>query len=770
MPETHLRLFGSPVIERGGASLAGRVAQRHRLALLALLALAPNRRASRDKLVALLWPDADPDRARNLLNVSTYTLRTALGEQALVTVGDDLQLGTDVVHVDVIDFESRIHRQEFEEAATLYRGPLLDGFFLSEAPEFERWLEEERQRLASEYRKALEVLAIAARDRNAYQAAVEWWKRRAAQDPYDSRVALEFMQALDASGNPAGALQHAALHQRRLHEEFGLAEAPEIAAAAERIRHQPATRAPQPTSAVGELPASATTRPAADHGADHATGRTGPRRWRKGLPNGAAVVLITVVLGVAWLMWGGAEPSDRSIVVLPFVNFSTSEDNQYFADGLTEEIIARLASIEDLKVISRTSSMYFKGSQKPLREIATELGVTHVLEGSVRWSEGRVLITAQLIDAARDEHRWAQSYEHELDDLLRVQQSIALAVARALELELGEQGGRLVTRQGTRDPVAYDYYRRARYLWGTRTKEAHEQAIEYYRRAIELDSGFAEAYAGIADVYLTAQQLNLGLVPESETYTRIMAAAERALALDSESADARASFAIALWWHRNWRGAERELQRAIALNPNHATARMWYSLLLAGMGRLTEAREQGRQAFELDPFAVIPNMVYTWQCYLSREHECALEQSTRTKEIFPTWPPAHSLRGMIFTQVGMLDSARRSFERAIALRPHHTDYLAELAYAQALLGDTAAARQNIAEAKAKSFEPFMVARAYVALGHHDSAYAWLEKSSWQWPHRAVLSDPALDPLRAEARFGVLARRVEEQMGLRQAEQ
>jgi len=245
LPIFYLKLFGSPSLEGGDrAILSGRATQRHRLALLALLAVAADRRLTREKLIAYLWPEAEPERGRNNLNVSTYVLRTALGEGAFLSAGEDLRLNPEVIHTDVAEFETALEGADHARAVALYRGPFLDGFFLPEAPEFEQWADRERQRLAAGYAKALEALAKAAESERDFPRAAELWKTRAAHDLYDSRVALRLMQALEASGNRAAALQHAAIHQRLLQAELGMASAPEIAALAERLRRQPAGETP----------------------------------------------------------------------------------------------------------------------------------------------------------------------------------------------------------------------------------------------------------------------------------------------------------------------------------------------------------------------------------------------------------------------------------------------------------------------------------------------------------------------------------------------
>jgi TolB-like protein/Flp pilus assembly protein TadD len=697
-----------------------------------------------------------------------------VGNDAFLGV-NPVSLNPEVIRSDVLEFGRALAEERFEDAVAEYRGPFLHGFVLPDALEFDQWADVERARLASAYARALESLAVSAERRSDMRAAVEWWEKRAAHDPYDSRVAQCFMRALDASGNRARAIQHAATHERLLRQELGVQAASEVSALAERMRADPRAA----SSAIApDIAVTASAEGAAPPGsrADveavrsptsaprlHQPESLGDLRRRRVRGISLALIAAAVIAWLAWAFWPAAPAPERSIAVLPFLDMSPRGDNEYFSDGITEEIITQLSTVPTLKVISRTSAMRYKRSTKSLEQIAGELGVANVLEGSVRREGDTIRITAQLIDAGSDHHLWSRSYDRNAANVIGVQDEIAREVSRALEVELGGARGALA-RRGTRDPQAYEFYRRGRYLWNKRTREAHEQAIAYYRRAIERDSGYADAYAGLADAYLTAYQFNVSTVPDSEVYTRIKWAAERALALDDRSADAHASFAVALWWQRDWPGAERELRRSIELNPGYATARSWYALLLSGMGRLDEAVQQSRHSSELDPFAVVVLDNAAWIRFLTRDYDGAIGLYSKSREINDSWAPGYAALSLVYAQKGMDEAATRAASKAVELGGRQVSaFEANLAYVHARAGRRAEAERFLKRAKTDPWEGFNIARAHVALGEPDSAFAWLERSSWKWPHRAARADPTLDPLRSDPRFTRLSVRVGQAM-------
>jgi TolB-like protein/Flp pilus assembly protein TadD len=462
-----------------------------------------------------------------------------------------------------------------------------------------------------------------------------------------------------------------------------------------------------------------------------------------------------------------------SIVVLPFANMTAEAGNEYFSDGITEELITQLAAVPTLKVISRTSAMHYKGSTAPLRRIAGELGVAHVLEGSVRRDGDRMRIAVQLINASTDEHLWAQSYDRRVVDVIAVQEAIAREVARALEVRLGAPRTAAPAR-GTRDPAAYELYLRARYQWQKRTREGHEQAVAYYRKAIERDSGFADAYAGLAVVYLTgyAQYIPGFADREVETYANLKWAAERAIALDDRSALAHRALAMLRYWQRDWPAAERELLRTLELNPGDDMAHNWYGALLGLMGRIDDAVRESRRAYEPDPFSLVGNTNYMDQLVLARQYDSAIERGLRTLEEHPAHPFTRRTLGIVYTLTGRYADAERELRRLTQAAPDVPDFRADLAYALAVGGRRDEARRILREVEALPDGPllrnaaFSIGRAHVGLGEADSAFAWFDRADWRWPHRGNRYDPALDPVRSDPRFARLSARVDREMGLR----
>jgi TolB-like protein/DNA-binding SARP family transcriptional activator/Tfp pilus assembly protein PilF len=617
----HLKTFGGLSVAVDNAPGVGAAQQRKTLALLALLAAAGRTGISRDKLVACLWPEADAEHARGLLKQACYVLRRDLHEPDLFLGTTELRLNPDVMVSDVQAFEAALERPDPAQAAALYAGPFLDGFYLSDSIEFEQWVEAERNRLRQRAGKALETLATDAAARGDHRSAVECWHRLAALDPLNSRITLGLMNALATTGDRAGALQLAQVHERLLREELGAAPDAAVAKLTERLREASAERAPVPPRALRKLAG-----PAAAAPGEVATGGAGDTTEPERSPaaavpparparNRVTVVLALVVAGLltgGWFVFRGqlgarsAEPAESSkrLVVLPFANLGTAED-EYFADGITEEITARLAAIDGLRIIGSTSSNVYKGTKKTLLEIGTELGVDYVLEGSVRWQksvrgQARVRVTPQLVSTTDGTHLWAHVYDEPLDEIFRVQSDIAQKVVQALDVTLREPQRRVVEAIPTRNLEAYDYYLRGN-DYARRGTEVRflGPALRMYEKAVELDSGFALAYAMLARMH--ARMYFMHFDRSEDRLAQARRSVDRAFELEPNLPEAHHSLADYHLDRLDYDQALRELAIAQASRPNDSRILITSAVLHQRQGKLQEALADFERALQLDP-------------------------------------------------------------------------------------------------------------------------------------------------------------------------
>jgi TolB-like protein/DNA-binding SARP family transcriptional activator len=780
-----LRLLGGASLEHASALVSGRAVQRRRLALLAILALEHPRAVSRDKLIAWLWPEHDTERARHLLRDSLYLLRSALSEEALPGAGDELRLNAELWRCDVWDFEEALAQGHPEAAARTYAGPLLDGFHIDGAPELEQWIAARRERLARAYAKALEQLAESAIATADHRGAVEWWQRLAAVEPYSARVTLRLMEALEASGDRAGAFQQARIHAQLLQQEFGAEPDPEIAALAETLRTAPRAR-PEPVGheavhpMVDELPREAISTRQSDQvetqvpvaRAGSPVGRYSPRQFglkRAALLSGLGLLVLAVALpAIVFLPPDGnaltgatVTPSTRTIAVLPCANLSGDPEQEFFSDGLSEELTGVLAQVRSLSVVARTSAFAFKGENRDIREVANRLNVGTVLECSVRRAGERVRVTAQLINAANGYHLWAQTYEREGTDIFAIQSDLALRIASALEAELTPVERERMTRRPTLNPEAHTLYQKGRFFWNQRTSSAYARAIEYYERAIEADPQYARAYAGLATVY-SMQGIFSALTPERATaLTRENAL--KALSLDPDVAEAHT--VLGGYYHAHaWdsEAAEREHLRALALDPNYSTAHFWYGNFLTSMRRSEEAIAHKKKAVELDPLSPQLSWAFGISLLVARRHDEALEQFRNAIELDSMYYPAYAGLGEVHEARGRFEDAIRAQQRAIELTGGSPD--PNLARVLSLAGQKEEARRMLAQFQAEAgrsgvYEP-RVATVFSALGDLDGAIDWLERSYQQrHPVLRFIDGPAFARLDGDPRYLDLRRRI-----------
>jgi TolB-like protein/tetratricopeptide (TPR) repeat protein len=492
--------------------------------------------------------------------------------------------------------------------------------------------------------------------------------------------------------------------------------------------------------------------------------RRGVIARRRALGALVATVLLTAVL-VRW--WpgpphpGGARgPKIESLAVLPFENLSRDPEQDYFADGMTEALITDLGQIGALRVISRTSVMRYKGAQKPLGDIARELNVEAVVEGSVLRADGRAQVTARLILARTDAQLWSQSYERELREVLGLQRELARAIVGEIRVKLTPQEqARLATARPV-DPRAHEAYLRGSQL-ATGTYEQRRRAREYFEQAVRIDPEYAPAYAGLADSYWATPDM-----PPRLAMAKAKEHALKALAIDETLAHAhRALASIAFYADWDWAGAERAFQRALELTPGDAQTHRMYSVFLSAMGRFAEARAVMQAAQRLDPLSLITNVSAGWMSYYAREYDQAIEQSRKTLELYPNSDGAHACLGYSYLGKGMYERAIAESQRAVALSGGDAVRLVGLGHAYARAGRKAEAQevlQKLRRAAQHGYSPpYFLATLHAALGENRQALAWLEKAySERDQYLAWLKvDELVDPLRPDERFKDLLRRV-----------
>jgi TolB-like protein/Tfp pilus assembly protein PilF len=444
------------------------------------------------------------------------------------------------------------------------------------------------------------------------------------------------------------------------------------------------------------------------------------------------------------------------------LNADPAED--YFADGMTEALITELAKISAVRVISRTSVMQYKGAYKPLPEIAHELKVDAIVEGSLLYAGERVRITAQLIQARPERHLWAESYECEMGDILALQNKVTKAIASEIKAKLTPQEHAHLTRVRQVNPEAYQAYLKGRYFWNKRTPEGFNEGIEYFNQTIAIDPSYAPAFAGLADCYNLLNDYDV-LSPK-EAVPMAKAAAEKALAIDSTLAEAHASLGFALArYDWDWIGAEHEFQRAIELKPNYAIAHHWYALQLAMMGRFQEAMTEINRAQDLDPLSLIINANIGWLNFFERNYDLAKERLQRTLEMDPNFMSAHVKLGWVYEQQGMNSQAIDHFNSALALSRDEANIIALFGSSYALSGQNDAAKKIInkliAQSKQRYISPYWIAMIYACLGEKDQAFKWLNKAFEERSSGLVWLkvEPKLDRLRSDPRFFELLRRI-----------
>jgi eukaryotic-like serine/threonine-protein kinase len=466
--------------------------------------------------------------------------------------------------------------------------------------------------------------------------------------------------------------------------------------------------------------------------------------------------LVTPVPQVTPAIRGG---ESRAIAVLPFLNSSPDPENEYFSDGITEELITALTKVEGLRVASRTSVFALKNLREDVR-----LDVSAVLEGTVRKSGNQLRITAQLTSVADGRTLWSERYDREMADVFAIQDEIAQTIVRTLRSTLLRDLGDLTPVRYTANVRAYSLYLKGRFWWNRRTQAAIKEGIRYFEQAIVEDPAYALAYSGLADSY--ALDLDYRGAPVIEGMERAKAEAQKAIALDESLAEAHTSLGwVTFIYGWDWTGADREFTRAIQLNPRYSVARQWYSWFLAAMGRFDEALSEGRAAIDLDPASVSIRRSMGWLQYYARQYDAALENLRRALEMNPTAEETHRLLGLVYMQQGQHDEATAAFKEALTNSENDALAFAGLGQVAARRGRKDEARSVLEElhqrARTRYVSPVAQAGLYVTLGETDAAFDWLEKAYQD--RRGWLAylkiEPVLDDLRADPRFNALLERM-----------
>jgi TolB-like protein/class 3 adenylate cyclase/Tfp pilus assembly protein PilF len=518
--------------------------------------------------------------------------------------------------------------------------------------------------------------------------------------------------------------------------------------------------------------------------------RAGLRRQRLGALAAAAVVLLVAADG-AWLWLRSADralappdaatpvtastapvapqtPLDKHrLAVLPFANISADPEDEYFSDGMTEELISKLSRLQDLTVIARTSVMQYKETGKSIAEIGRELQVGTILEGSVRKSGDRLRITAQLVDVEGQGHLWSEDYDRTLDDVFAIQSAVAESVADALEVTLGPGEKRQLEKQGTQDLDAYHLYLQGLHLYHRYSEESLNDSITYFERALKHDPAFAQAYAGIGMAYLQLG-FSSNLTPRS-AFEKSRAAAEKALELDDTIVDAQLAVAItAQILHHDQARARLAYERAVGMAPNSASAHDWYGMnYLSPMGRGEEAVAEVRRAVELDPVSVLYLTDLGWAYYMAHQYDPAIEHLQRTLELEPNASDGHRGLGEVYVQKGMYDVAIAHMQKYVELTEGQTDYaLGYLGYAYAMAGQRDKALEILETLQDRAKRQHVVAYAFapvhVGLGEHNKAIdaLWKDYEEDSTPFLLWLKVfPVFDPLHSDPRFIDLLRKI-----------
>ena len=769
-----LRTFGGVALLRDGIPVTGPAIQRRRLAVLVQLAAAGELGISRDKLVARLWPESGEEPARKAFAQTVYALRRALGDDHLVDGTSVLHLNTSLMSSDVRRFNDAIARGDLVGAVAEYGGPFLDGFHVPDSVEFEHWGDEERQRLQREYARSLEKLAEDANGRADHTVEAEWWRRRAAIDPLDTRVGARLMEALHASGDLAAALQYARVHDALVREELGDSRQSPLVELGQRLRSRPVADLPSratpgsgtpalvPVAALPPVPVEP--RPAELPRPADATLGPPKRPWRLV----AGVALAAALVGIGWIY--ATRPDDRVMVaegnhttlaVLPFVTLTPGGDLDFLRVGIADAIITQLANAKQLRVRPTSAILRFDSQRVDPRRAGRALAAEYLLLGTVQDIGARLRVSVQLIGAGEGTPRWGESYELSRADLFALQDSVARRVVDVLPVRLSEAERERLFRRYTANTAAYEAYLRGRGDLARHTETGTRAAIRAFSEALALDSGYALAWAGLG-MASAEMHLRFATGPAANAWRdSAQQQTQRALALDSSLAEVHQSLAaVARKSDFDWDRTISEGRRAIELSssldlPYYYVAGAFYHL-----GLLNEAEREVRAGKEVNPAGddleqLLSHGVTSLLAGRYQDAVNALEQADRLGD--------RSVSGTYLAEAKYYAGHRAEAE-AILRELIRSGSASAAARARAILASTLAAAGSRDEARTllRSAEggymghhvAYSIGTAYAQLGDPRAAVRWLERAAatgfpcYPWYAR----DPLLTPIQSDSGF------------------
>jgi TolB-like protein/DNA-binding SARP family transcriptional activator len=746
--------------------------RRRKLAVLAVIAEA-RRPLRRDTLIDIFWGERDEARARNSLSDALSHLRSVLGRAALPAYRDEVGLAEDSpLTVDVVELLRAAAVGEHGRVVALYAGPFLEGVHVDNAPRFEDWRDRIRAQTDAAFVRAAAAVCDQFSHEQSHEELASLARRWLTLEPGSTVAAQHLLDAISAPGTRvariAAVREYHALADR-LRRDFDIAPDAAVAAHAAEL----AAGLVEPTVEVpADLSDGAVAAPAPTSESDPPP-RRGSAGRRAGLLAAAAAVGL-VAPATLLILRTGADPvpdhvstaadagAARSVAVLRFRNIGGDSADQIFSDGMAEEVMSALASIEGLRVAARSASFLLSADSLDPREIGRRLRVATVLEGSVRRAGDLLRVSVRLMNTTNGYTLWQKSYDRSVTEVFAVQEEVARSVAAELRSELQREDALRTLRANT-DLETYDLYLRGRYGWWTAsTEDGVRRSIAHFRRALARDSTFAQAWVGLADALLELTSSHH--VAPASVVAPAREALERARSLDPNLADAHASLGYLATFHdHRWQDAESSFLRALELDARHANARLWLAWLLTARGRHEEAVAQIRQAQTYEPLSRLLGARLATMLYFARDYEGSIRQANISIEADSAfWLPYRQL-GEALVQVGRAADALAPMRKAIAMSPT-AENRARYAYALAHAGDDAAAREILADLASEggNVSPVEVARVYTALGEHDRALHFLERGAELGASALVLVsvEPAFDSLRGFPRFLRIVRRLD----------